>query len=132
MQVVRGYKTELDLNKEQRTACLKHAGVARFAYNWGLARSQEISRATGKRPTAVDLHKDLNKLKKTNYPWMYEVLQVCAARGTTGLRYRLQELLPPRYAQKARQVERQGRLPNIQEEKQGHRLIPLDRLRQGL
>ena len=24
--VVRGYKTELDLNNEQRTACLKHAG----------------------------------------------------------------------------------------------------------
>src|SRR5450755_809902 len=73
MQVVRGYKTELDLNNEQRTACLKHAGAARFAYNWGLARSQEAYRATGKRPTAIDLHKDLNKLKQTDYPWMYEV-----------------------------------------------------------
>jgi putative transposase len=73
VQVVRGYKTELDLNNEQRTACLKHAGCARFAYNWGLARSQEVSRATGKRPTPIDLHKDLNKLKQTDYPWMYEV-----------------------------------------------------------
>ncbi len=73
MQVVRGYKTELDLNNEQRTACLKHAGAARFAYNWGLARSQEASRTIGKRPTAIDLHKDLNKLKQTDYPWMYEV-----------------------------------------------------------
>lgn len=27
MKVVRGYKTALDLNNEQRTACLKHAGV---------------------------------------------------------------------------------------------------------
>nr|BBH86134.1 transposase [Thermosporothrix sp. COM3] len=70
---VRGYKTELDLNNEQRTACLKHAGCARFAYNWGLARSQEAYRATGKRPTAIDLHKELNALKKTDYPWMYEV-----------------------------------------------------------
>jgi putative transposase len=72
MKVVRGYKTELDLNNEQRTACLKHAGCARFSYNWGLARSQEAYRATGKRPTAIDLHKDLNKLKQTDYPWMYE------------------------------------------------------------
>lgn len=24
--VVRGYKTELDLNNQQKTACLKHAG----------------------------------------------------------------------------------------------------------
>jgi putative transposase len=72
MRVVRGYKTELDLNDEQRTACLKHAGVSRFVYNWGLARSQEAYRNTGKRPTAIDLHKELNKLKRTNFPWMYE------------------------------------------------------------
>ncbi len=32
--VVRGYKTELALNNEQRTLLLKHAGAARFAYNW--------------------------------------------------------------------------------------------------
>ncbi|GCE45926.1 RNA-guided endonuclease InsQ/TnpB family protein [Thermosporothrix hazakensis] len=73
MKVTRGYKTELDLNNKQRTACLKHAGCARFAYNWGLACSQEAYRATGKRPTAIDLHKELNALKKTDYPWMYEV-----------------------------------------------------------
>ncbi|PZW18064.1 putative transposase, partial [Thermosporothrix hazakensis] len=35
--------------------------------------SQEAYRATGKRPTAIDLHKELNALKKTDYPWMYEV-----------------------------------------------------------
>jgi putative transposase len=73
MQVVRGYKTELDLNNEQRTACLKHAGAARFAYNWALARSIEVYRTTGKRPTAIALHKELNALKKTDFPWMYEV-----------------------------------------------------------
>lgn len=71
--VVRGYKTELDLNNEQRTACLKHAGCARFAYNFGLARSQEAYRTTGKRPSAMELHKELNALKPTAYPWMYDV-----------------------------------------------------------
>jgi putative transposase len=71
--IVRGYKTELDLNNQQRTACLKHAGCARFAYNWGLARAQEVYRTTGKRPTAIDLHKQLNALKPTDFPWMYEV-----------------------------------------------------------
>jgi putative transposase len=70
--VVRGYKTELDPNNAQRTAFLKHAGTARFAYNWGLARSQEVHCTTGKRPTAIALHKELNALKKTDYPWMYE------------------------------------------------------------
>jgi putative transposase len=31
-------KTECDLNDKQHTACLRHAGAARFAYNWGLSR----------------------------------------------------------------------------------------------
>ena len=73
MNGVRGYKTELDLNNEQRTSCLKHAGCARFAYNFGLVRSQEAYRTTGKRPTAIDLHKQLNAVKQSEYPWMYEV-----------------------------------------------------------
>jgi putative transposase len=73
MKVVRGYRTELDLNDEQKTACMKHAGAARFTYNWGLARSQEGYRAKGSRPGAMELHRDLNKLKQTDYPWMYEV-----------------------------------------------------------
>ena len=73
MKVVRGYKTELDLNNEQRTACFKHAGASRFTHNWGLARSQEVYRLTGKRPTAIELHKELNALKPTQFPWMYDV-----------------------------------------------------------
>jgi putative transposase len=36
MEIIRGYKTELDLNNHQRTRCLQHAGCARFAYNWGI------------------------------------------------------------------------------------------------
>ncbi len=71
--VVRGYKTELDLSNEQRTACLKHAGCARFAYNWGLARCQEAYCTTGRSRSAIDLHKELNALKQTDFPWMYEV-----------------------------------------------------------
>ncbi len=73
MKVTRGYKVELDLNNVQQTACLKHAGCSRFAWNWGLARKQEAYKQTGKMPTSIDLHKRLNALKKTNYPWMYEV-----------------------------------------------------------
>jgi len=61
------------LNNEQRTVCLKHAGAARFAYNWGLARSIEVYRATGKLPNAIALHKELNALKPSQFPWMYEV-----------------------------------------------------------
>jgi putative transposase len=71
--VTRAYKTELDLNDRQLTACKRHAGAARFAYNWGLARKQEAYTVTGKSPSAIDLHRELNALKQTELPWMYEV-----------------------------------------------------------
>jgi putative transposase len=73
MKVIRGYKTELDLNNKQRTACCKHAVTARYAYNWGLARKIEAYKKGEKVPTAIDLHRELNKLKKTELSWMYSV-----------------------------------------------------------
>jgi putative transposase len=77
--VVRGYKTELDLNNEHVTACLQHAGTARFAYNWGLAQCEEAYRTTKKFLSARELHRRLNALKATEYPWMYDVSK-CAAQ----------------------------------------------------
>lgn len=73
MEIKRAYKYELDLNNEQRTACLKHAGAARWAFNFGLRRKKEAHAAGEKTPTAVDLHRELNALKSTEIPWMYEV-----------------------------------------------------------
>jgi putative transposase len=73
MKVLRGYKTELDLNNLQKTACVKHAGAARYAWNWGLTRKQQAFNAGQKSPTAIDLHRELNVLKKTDLAWMYEV-----------------------------------------------------------
>src|SRR5215469_4477225 len=73
MRMMRAYKTELDLNHAQVTACKRHAGAARYAYNWGLARKQAAYLATGTSPSAIDLHRELNALKKTELPWMYAV-----------------------------------------------------------
>jgi putative transposase len=73
----RAYKVELDLNNAQVTACKRHAGAARWAYNWGLQRKQDEYRTTGKSPTAIDLHKELNAIKQTEVPWMY-VVSKCA------------------------------------------------------
>jgi putative transposase len=73
MIVIKGYKTELKLNNHQRTACVKHCGAARFAYNWGLRQKIQAYQGTGKSPSAIDLHKQLNVLKQGNLSWMYEV-----------------------------------------------------------
>lgn len=85
MKIVRGHKTELDLNKAQITACLKHAGAARFAYNWGLRRYQEEYAAGHRSPTAISLHKELNALKQTDIPWMYDVSKCCAQEALRDL-----------------------------------------------
>ena len=71
--IQRAYKTELALNNEQITTCKRHAGAARWTYNWGLTRKQEAYRATGKSPSAIDLHRERNALKQTAVPWLYEV-----------------------------------------------------------
>ena len=73
MLIQRAYKTELDLNDWQVIACRQHAGAARWAYNWGLRVKQERYRAGKKSPTAIALHRELNALKKTQVPWMYQV-----------------------------------------------------------
>ncbi|WP_232288172.1 helix-turn-helix domain-containing protein [Nodularia spumigena] len=37
-----GFKTELKINNHQRTQLLQHCGVARHAWNWGLALTKQI------------------------------------------------------------------------------------------
>ncbi|HEV8192102.1 MAG TPA: RNA-guided endonuclease TnpB family protein [Ktedonobacterales bacterium] len=78
--IQRAYKSELALNNAQITACKKHAGAARWAYNWGLQRKQREHRKFGKSPSAIDLHRELNTLKPVEVPWTYEVSK-CAPQA---------------------------------------------------
>ncbi|MHA1930162.1 MAG: RNA-guided endonuclease InsQ/TnpB family protein [Candidatus Thorarchaeota archaeon] len=74
MLVHKAYKYELDPNNQQRTIFHRHAGVARFTYNWGLEqRIQLFKEQQGKArfTDAMKQHKLLNSLKKTQFPWMY-------------------------------------------------------------
>lgn len=73
MEIFRAYKTELDPNNAQRTVLLKHAGAARFAFNWGLAKRKQEYEETSKSSNAIEQHRQLNALKKTDFPWLYEV-----------------------------------------------------------
>ncbi|MDP2993997.1 MAG: transposase [Anaerolineales bacterium] len=73
MKILRAYKTEIDPNNVQRTALLRHAGTARWAYNWGLCQKQAAREGGQKVPTAIDLHRQLNALKKVDFPWLHSV-----------------------------------------------------------
>ena len=72
----RGYRYELRVNNKERTLLAKCAGISRFTWNWGLAaRKQRYQTHTGaaRYTDAMKQHKELNRLKQTDFPWMYEV-----------------------------------------------------------
>lgn len=76
------HKIRLDPNNVQRTYLARAAGTARFAHNWALAewtRQYKASRAdpTSKPPSVLALLRQLNSIKRSQFPWMLEVTK-CA------------------------------------------------------
>ena len=68
----RSHKIALDPNHKQSTYFAKACGVARFAYNWGLAEWKRQYEA-GEKPTQASLRRQLNAIKREQFPWMLEV-----------------------------------------------------------
>jgi putative transposase len=85
MLVKLGYRTELNVNNEQITACKKHCGASRWAYNYGLRRKQEARAAGLPMPSATQLHREINALKQTDIPWAYEVSKCSFQEGLRDL-----------------------------------------------
>jgi len=70
MKITRGYKTELDPTVKQHILLCQCAGTARFSYNYGLARKQEVYKESGKTISAIDLQKELTARKHADLPWL--------------------------------------------------------------
>ncbi len=71
----KSYRYELDPNNIQRSHLAQHAGVARFAYNWGLdqrIKQYKNNQGDDRFTDAMKQHKLLNSLKKNQFPWMYD------------------------------------------------------------
>lgn len=74
----RGHRIRLDPNKVQATCLARAAGTARFAYNWALAEWQRQYKACKvapclQKPNETALRRQLNAIKREQYPWMLEV-----------------------------------------------------------
>ncbi|QQZ29075.1 transposase [Thiothrix subterranea] len=72
------HKIRLDTNHKQATYLAKAAGTARFAYNWALAEWQTQYTAwkednTQPKPNQMRLRRQLNAIKREQFPWMLEV-----------------------------------------------------------
>ena len=91
MTVIRGHIIRLDPTDKQATYFAKACGVARLAYNWALAEWQnqykldkayrddclangiEIDTSKLNKPSQGKLRKQLNAIKRTQFPFMMEV-----------------------------------------------------------
>jgi putative transposase len=72
MRVKQAFRYELDPTNSQRTALAKHAGAARYAYNWGLAeRKRRLDSGTGS-TNAIEQNRQWNIFKRANAPWWVE------------------------------------------------------------
>ena len=72
------HRIALDPNNVQATYLARAAGTARFAYNWALAewkRQYEAWKAdsTQPKPSQAALRRQLNAIKREQFPWMLEV-----------------------------------------------------------
>ena len=72
------HKIALNPNNTQATYFARASGTARFAYNWALAewqRQYEAWKADNRlpKPSQAALRRQLNALKREQYPWMLEV-----------------------------------------------------------
>jgi putative transposase len=63
--------TKLKLNKSQKLLMAKHAGIARFTYNWGLATWKDLYES-GLKPNKYILKKFFNNHVKRFLEWIKE------------------------------------------------------------
>lgn len=72
--LIKGIKIRLKPTKEQEILMFKSVGCARFAYNWGLAKWDEIYKLGGK-PSKAKIRAEFNNTikKDTQYVWLKEV-----------------------------------------------------------
>lgn len=83
-KVKRAHKIRLNPTTEQAQWLLRACGVARFCYNWGLERWREQYEA-GEKSSAYKLKKQLNVVKRQEFPWMYNVTKCAVDTGFRNL-----------------------------------------------
>jgi len=76
--LIKSHIIKLNPTKSQEIFFKKSCGVARFAYNWALAKWKLDYENGIKNNSAYTLIKYLNSIKKTEYSWMQETGKTCS------------------------------------------------------
>ena len=83
--MILAHRIALDPNDVQRTYFAKACGVGRFAYNWALAEWERQCTA-GEKLNEGALRRQLNAIKREQFPWMLEVTK-CAVQAVRRQNY---------------------------------------------
>jgi putative transposase len=72
-EILKAYRVQCYPNNVQKTLFRKNFGASRFAFNFALERKKLAFNKKERIPNAIELHRELNKLKGTDdLPWAYE------------------------------------------------------------
>ena len=82
--MILSHKIRIYPNLEQEQFLKKSCGVARFAYNWGLAEWQNQYK-NGEKPNHLNLKKQFNGIKQVEFPFVCEVSKCCAETAFSNL-----------------------------------------------
>lgn len=71
------HKIEIRPNKKQQEIINKSCGVSRFAYNYALKKYELIYKKhkedkNNPKPNIYEIKKEFNKIKESEFPWIYE------------------------------------------------------------
>jgi putative transposase len=100
--IKRAYRFALDPSPAQERALRSHAGAARFAWNWGLAKCKERYAAEKKWYSAADLHKLWNAQKKADpaLAWWVENSKCCYQEAFRNLERALGDFIKSKKGQR--------------------------------
>lgn len=104
MKSILTHKIRLDPTHKQILYFRKACGIARFTWNWGLAKWEENYKQ-GTKTNALGLKKEFNALKETQFPWIYEVTKYASQQPFIYLQRAFQRFFEkrakhPRYKKK--------------------------------
>lgn len=122
MKRLRAYRTELDPNNEQKTAFIRHAGAARFVYNWALADRIAAYQA-GQKSSLYEQKRRFNAEKDTICPWIRSVAYVVTQEAFANLDTAYQNFF--------RRVKA-GEKPGFPKFKSRHKTAPAFRMRDNI
>lgn len=82
--MIRAHQITLDPTTKQAVHFSKACGVARFAYNWGLAEWNRQYEA-GEMPSANKLKAQWNSIRRIEFPWSTEVTKCASGQAIVNL-----------------------------------------------